>query len=146
MKQFICKVEGSNYYLVNESMGSFLNPPNHATYNYSIREYRGGHESGGFSLEFGANKENSYVPSKVRIVCKNLLKKYPGEIDNPDWIEEVYKYFHNCYSKDGIDRSASNCIVCKNESDKEFFNPEFHLGYLFVKSFNPNHEIRIDLI
>jgi hypothetical protein len=135
---FIEKVNGSNYYLNNKGMGGFLNPPEQAEHNFSIIEKRGGHEVGSYSLT-GAIKE-SWIPQEVKSIAKQYLNKYPGIITE-DWIKEVYKYFRYCYSKDGINRSVSDCII-----DKENKEPKKHLGYLFIKEFDNNHNVRTDLL
>lgn len=141
-KQFICKDGSSLYYLVSESAGSFLTPPGHATQKFSIREMRGGHETGFFSLETSEN----WIPEQVKKIAQEKLNQYPGNAKDEKWIKQVYAYFKNCYSPDGINRNAPDCVVCKNPSDKEYFNPSYHLGYLYVKQYDPNHDIRMDLI
>lgn len=140
---FIVKEGASNYYVKAGSMGSFLCPPEHANKKYHIIEKRGGHEVGSCSIEFVANEhEEGYFPLAVKRVASRYLKDFPGDVKNEEWIKEVYRYFKNCYSDDGINRDVSDCVI--NTNDHVF--PQFHLGYLCIKSYDPEHEIRYDLM
>ena len=122
MKSFICKEGASNYYLVDEGMGGFLCPPEHAAHKFSIREDRGGHEVGGYSLECN----ESWLPAAVKHTMAQTLKAHPGKVTE-EWICDVYRHFRHCYSRDGVN------------------DPTHHLGFLFVKKYDPSHTPRIDL-
>jgi hypothetical protein len=151
MKRFICKDGASNYYLVNEGMGGFLNPPNHPEHTYSIQEFRGGHEVGSYSLTSAARDE--YLPALVRGTAKGALKRWQaGEIDI-EWMASVYNYFRHCYSRDGINRNVNdkNATVTygkfwDNAEQEQYENPAHHLGYLYVKQYYPEHQPNIEFI
>lgn len=138
MKTFICKVGASNYYLVNDGAGGFLNPPGQAEHNYSVQEYRGGHAVGFMSLSYAA--ESDYLPSKVKLVARRKLESAQGNPTDEAWIQSVYNYFRNCYSPDGINHNAGDCLIGKD------YPAENHLAYLFIKQYDPEHTPRLDLI
>src|SRR5688500_14346991 len=99
-KQLIIKEGASNYYLVsNEGMGGFLNPPSHPEHTYSIREYRGGRETGSYSLSSALECE--YLPYEVRNVARRILNDWQAGTPDESWLASVYNYFRHCYSKDG---------------------------------------------
>ena len=131
MDKFICKENASLFYLrTNDGAGGFLNPENDAEHNYSVVEKRGGHEMGFYSLR-GLLSEK-WIPEQVKHTARMTLNSHKGKLTD-SWIHSVYNYFRHCYSKDGIDRNASNCIVDHTDS----LPAENHLAYLFIKSFFP---------
>lgn len=147
MKQFIVKQGASNYYLVDNGMGGAFNPPQDAEHNYSIAEFRGGHEVGGYSLSGAIDSQ--WMPQQVKFVAARTLKQHKGIITE-DWIQSVYKYFAHCYSKDGQDRNVSNSVTFgkfwNNAEQEKDYPAEYHLAYLFVKKFDPTHTPRLDLM
>lgn len=92
------------------------------------------------------------------------------------WLRSVYGYFRNSYSPDGVNRNVSDAIstgkfYCQcgqefwgatgldyhlehgpitggphYEAAKPLPPAEHHLGYLCVREYFPDHEIRLDLI
>lgn len=140
-KTFICKDGSSNYYLVNDGAGGFLNPPNDAEHSFSIQEFRGGDKMRICSLRYAS--EDNYLPRQVKAAAVRCIKAHKGNVNDENWIASVYNYFRNCYSPDGINRSLSDCIVATELSK---YPPEWHLAYLFIKQFDPEHTPRLDLI
>jgi hypothetical protein len=147
-KKFICKSGASNYYLANDGMGGFLNPPGHPVHTYSILEFRGGHYTGSIDLSYAAICE--YLPLRVRLRAKNILKHWQAGIIDENWVASVYNYFRHCYSKDGISRDVNNCITYgrfwDNADQEQNENPRHHLGYMYVKQFYPDHEPDLERI
>jgi len=142
MKELICKQGASNYYLVNDGMGGFLNPPGHPEHAYSIQEFSKGHEVGSYSLS--AAMSESWMPSKVQIKAKWILKRWNAGAPDEAWLATVYNYFRHCYSKDGNNRNVNDCVTYgkfwDNAEQEENEDPTHHLGYLFVKQFYPDHK------
>lgn len=138
--QFICQDGASLYYLETKNgQGGFLNPPQHAEHIYSIIEKRGGHETDSMSLSYAAGCE--YLPARVRARARALLAQHPGKMSE-EWVHSVYNYFRNCYSRDGINRNVSDCIVSKANT----YPADYHLAYLFIREFFPDYPPRHDLI
>jgi hypothetical protein len=140
MRKHICRVGGSNYYLVDKGACGFLNPPGHAEHNYSIVENRGGHDVGFMSLGYAVKE--GYLPAPVKREAQRKLDAMPGDAKDEAWIASVYNYFRHCYSPDGIDRDVNKMII----SQMHTLLPEHHLGYLFIKQFDLDHTPRLDLI
>jgi aryl-phospho-beta-D-glucosidase BglC (GH1 family) len=143
MRRFICKKGASNYYLVNDGMGGFLNPPNHPEHTYSIQEFRGGHECGSYSL--GSAAESDWMPGAVRGTAKGVLKRW--KIGEPDesWLASVYNYFRHCYRReDGTEVTYGN--FWGNAEQEQSENPLNHRAYQFVKQFYPDHQPDLERI
>jgi hypothetical protein len=128
------------FYLVNDSMGSFLEPPFSLTYKYSIMYGRRRFENKSMmSIDYFLN-DMIEIPKELKDMVRKLLPevKIP-EITSPDiqkWICEVRIYFKNCYSKDGIDRSASNCLIindCTDDINKD-------LGVMHIREHYPEYK------
>jgi hypothetical protein len=127
------------------------------------------------SIESLAEDEGGYYPAGVVARARRILaeaQENPSEL----WIRNVYGYFKNSYSPDGTDRNVSNALSASKlhcACGEEFWNvrgldyhidhsggtsgshhqvpgPEYpdehHLGYLCVKSYFPDHQVRTDLI
>lgn len=131
MKTLILENGQSQFFLVDRGMGGFLNPPDEAEHNYSISEYERGHNVGSYSLR-GAIQQ-SWIPEEVKNCARTTLFDHPGK-DTAEWRAQVEAYFAHCYSPDGKNRSASDCIIDKNDS----LPRERSLAYLHIKIFFPN--------
>ncbi|OGH07442.1 MAG: hypothetical protein A2W22_03165 [Candidatus Levybacteria bacterium RBG_16_35_11] len=136
-KKFLVKQGASNYYLVNSGMGGFLCPLGHPEHNWCIEEYRGGRCMEMYSLSSAKGAE--YLPPRVRWNSAFLLARWKArhsqDIPDSAWLDQVYTHFNHRYSPDGVNRNAGDCILdYKNEQP-----PEYHLAYLFVKQFYPDH-------
>jgi len=133
--------DGSWWYLENDGMGGFLNPPEHAEHSYSIM-------GNGCYMSLSSAIKESWIPKSVKSLAQKLLAEHPGVITD-EWIVSVYKYFRHCYSKNGENRNVSDCVTYgkfwDNAEQEKDENPERHLGYLFVKQFDPTHTPRTDL-
>jgi hypothetical protein len=77
-RDFICKEGADLYYLVNKGMGSFGEPPGHASHHYCIYNCRGGHVVGMMSLGYAA--ETEWLPKPVRSIARIYLEGMPGEV------------------------------------------------------------------
>jgi hypothetical protein len=81
------------------------------------------------------------LPAEIVRQARDLLAK--AELVNSEgWQRFIYGYFKNCYSKDGVDRDVSKCLVVTGSG----MNPEHHLGYMTVKEYFPDATPRLDLI
>lgn len=136
---FICREGASCYYVKSGGGGGFLNPPNDAEHLYHIEEERGGQNVGFLSLRTCLDYD--WIPRQVKIRCKGLLNR-DIQYQDETWIQSVYNYFRHCYSFDGIDRSASDCIIDNTDS----LPVEKHLAVLFIQQWDKNHAPRLDLI
>lgn len=150
-KRFICKHGASLYYLVNEGMGGFLNPPTHPEHSYSIVEYRGGHECGSYSLSAAASED--WLPGSVKGTAKGILKRWQAGTPDSAWVQSVYNYFRHCYSVDGIETNVNHegktitfGKFWDNADLEKDMPPTHHLGYMFVKKYYPDHEPDLNLI
>lgn len=142
MEKFLCKGGASLYYLRDESAGSFLTPPGHATQRYSIIEKRGGHECGFMSLE-GAISE-SWIPATVKHTATKLLKQHPGDVKSEEWINAVYTYMRHCYRTPSGEELTFGKFW--DNADKEQEQPATnHRAYLYILKYDPTHTPRIDL-
>ena len=59
------------YYIKNEGMGGFLNPPLHAEHSYSVESYN---RDTSMSLSYALTCD--YIPSNIQEKARSLLKKY----------------------------------------------------------------------
>lgn len=138
------------WYLRNSGMGGLLDPPGRATHFWSI-EYRGkfiGH--GCCALEGMLKQEDrNWVPMEVRLMCKDLLRRFPGDAQDESWIRECYNYFRGCYSPDGENRNVSDCVIPKTPIEQITARSDWghrHLAYLHIRQYDPTHQLREDLI
>lgn len=131
----------ATYYKIKSgSSGGFLDPPGSPQHSYEVAEMAGNHRQiGWLSVEAAATEE--WVPEATRAACQRLLdtaKVVPSEA----WLAQVYSYFANCYSPDGINRNAGDCII---DPEGEI-DPERSLAVLHIRQWFPDHEIRADLL
>ena len=132
-RQYITRDNRNAFYLVNHGMGAAFNPPTHPEHFYSIEE--GGRNGGSYSLSYAATC--GWLPEEVKDTARRILAGWkPGRPD-PAWLDSVYRHFQHCYSPDGMNRNASDCIVYGKfwgtADQEQHANPKRHLGYLFVK-------------
>lgn len=125
--------------IVDGSGGSFLCPPGHPMHLFHIED--GSRKNP--NLIAGLDYALEHGDPKLRASVEALHAKH-RPVMSPDWVLMVYGYFHNCYSPDGVDRDASNCVIPKKGDPVP--PPEHHLGYLTVKSYFPEATPRLDLI
>lgn len=152
---FRIQVDKWLYVLVNGGQGGFLNPPGDMEHiaHIAMSQYGAiGPNSDTISLRGALESWATYIPQEVKDAVTKLLNENPGNPKDEAWIRTVYNYFHDCYSLDGIDRDASKCEVI-NEAKQpllyaslSFENRARHLGYLYVKQFDPEHYPRMSLI
>lgn len=142
------------WYLRNNGMGGLLDPPGRATHFWSI-EYRGKYLGAGCAALEGMAKpddqDREWIPVEVRTLARDLLKFFPGDHLDERWIRECYNYFRNCYSPDGENRNVGDCIIPKDQFQRELMRetPSWqvrHLAYLHIRKFDPQHQLREDLL
>ncbi len=89
----------TEFVIVREGMGGFVNPPGHAEHSYSVREFNvhgSRREYSSMSLAYAAGDETPWVPEHIKERCRRLLQKHPGEYIE-EWERTVYSYFKTCY-------------------------------------------------
>lgn len=119
--------------------GSLLEPPNHPRYGtQSIYTQHGNTPTRGPQYLFRGRGYESLDE------IDKLFKPLPYSDPLVKlWEEDLYAYFHTCYSPDGKDRNASGCLTRVKPGEKP---AEHHLAYLAVKQYYPNVKPRLDLI
>jgi hypothetical protein len=165
-----------------QGSGGFLCPPGHPNLSYSVEGYYGGRVkpvSGPdliAGLDYLIRDEYGDVPATVKAHAGQIMRD--AELAcSEKWLREVYGYFRNSYSPDGVNRNVSDAISSSKvhcRCGAEFWNrrgleshlsrlttaetydhfeiatpkppPEHHLGFLCVREYFPDHEIRLDLI
>lgn len=120
-----------------QGMGGFLNPPGDPEHFYLVRE--SGRNGSLMSLRSAVAED--YVPASVRERAAKLLAEATPTCSEL-WVREVYGYFKNCYSPDGVNRDTGDCLIDGTGN----LPAEHHLAVMFVRTFFPDHEPRTDLI
>ena len=121
-----------------------------------------------------AGELEDYIPAGIRRQADRLHAN-AVLVCSPDWVASVYGYFRNSYSPDGTDRNVSASVIfkpgtcqgCGRREDaaghklhaplgrgetRHAFTaaarpaPEWHLGYLHVRSWFPGHAPDLELI
>lgn len=119
--------------------GSLLEPPNHPRYaTQTIYTQHGNSPPSGPQYVYqGRGYETLEQIDK-------LFKPLPYSDPLVKlWEDDLYAYFHTCYSPDGTERNASKCLTGIKPGDKP---AEHHLAYLAVKKHYPDAKPRQDLI
>lgn len=151
----------SKYWFVNESMGSFLTPPNHPSRKQSIKFYDGGHGYIALNKDIYLSDGYSYVPQKIKDEVREIFEEYEKNkppINNPlvkDWIYQVLGYFKNCFrGKCGSWEAGKLKIKSplfqradgKNLTQKEIldflvsnFSQKNHAGIHCIKEYYPDY-------
>lgn len=118
------------------------------------------------SVDSAASEESAeYLPTEIVRQARRLLST-AQLIRSELWERQIYSYFKNCYSPDGIERRADRLLIVGmpwyvdkgsrysslNKSDEKLsatdprVTPEHHAAFLLVKSYFPEAEPRLDLI
>lgn len=142
------RIGNKEWRICTGGMGSLLNPPGEAESKFHV-------EVGDWFYSLRGALESRYTPSVVKQEIKKILKENRGDVKNEDWIRYVYMYYRGAYTKDPNDLNvnSSNCVMLGprwNTTIEDLIamgiTPKHHLGYLRVKSFNPRHRVRMDLL
>lgn len=124
----------TKFRIAHSGMGGFLNPPNDLEHNYSVVEENiRGTELGSMSLRSALEDEN--VPDFIKIKIQQMLDENELEFTE-EWEHSCYNYFRHCYSQNGINRNANDCVTDSTNT----MSPYYHLAYLHIKSFFPDYE------
>lgn len=126
-------------------LGGFLHPPGHPGLSWVIVEHDGRRREPDdfYSIEAALDIDMP-VPTGTRRQALALLNN-ATLVRSEAWERNVYGYFANCYSPDGVDRDVSKCVIPAEGA--ELPPPERHLAYLLVRRyFGPEVEPRLDLI
>lgn len=146
-RTLVAKIGREAYYVEDSGMGGFLNPPGDAEHDFHLVVRAGGREVGGGSLRYMLQQDQ--LPAVVRDAIERLLAEHPGE-RTEEWVASVYRHFAHCYSPDGINRNVGDCVIYShrngNYDSEQHANPERHLAVLFIRTFDPTHAPRLDLI
>jgi len=135
--------------IVNSGMGGFLNPPTHPEHRLSVQSKK----KNSFSMSLSAAIDCRYLDDATKQEAKDILdnwKKLPlNDITVQDWIHHVLGYFKNCFSPDGVDRNANNCLIWIEKDAKNYGskwcnferNYNNHLGVMLIRKYYPEYEI-----
>lgn len=129
--------------IVPGSGGSFLCPPGHPAHFQHIEHgpYQDPDLIAG--LDYALQNEYGDVPDALRAKVQALFDDATF-IESEAWVQIVYGYFHNCYAPENGSRNVSDAIIPRGHQTLP--PPERHLGFLMVRKYFPDHELRKDLI
>lgn len=157
------------------SSGSFLCPPGHPMHFHKIWAGTDKNPTLIAGLDYALRNEYGDVPERIVAQVQKLYDE-ATLVRSEQWERQVYAYFGNCYSPDGVDRNVSRCLIVgmaeklprdhpdftsgkRKWSEYESLNtgdivqpddprcvPEHHLAYLLVREYFPDAEPRLDLI
>jgi hypothetical protein len=134
---------GRNIYITteNKGAGSFLEPPFSKTHQYG---YVAGVDRGNGYQEYGSINsllESENVPESAKKEIKSIIgEEVKMSINDPsiqDWIHNIMGYFNSCYSPDGVNRSASDCVIIKGSPFE--IGIDKHLGVMFIREYYPEY-------
>lgn len=155
---FRITADGYTYTLINEGQGGFLNPPGDLEHFMCVASSRSGvigPNSDRISLRGCFADWATYIPQEVKDAVKQRLDANPGDCKDEFWIRGVYNYFRSMYTKDAAIRNVNDRENVYSYIAHDYpllveaharENAERHLGYLFVKQFDPEATPRMDLI
>jgi hypothetical protein len=129
------------YRIIPGSAGCFLDPPKWPTYSYHVEGRRACVREADEFLSLTYALELPYAGSDIKMSVLALLDKAQRELpplSDPsivEWAAGVENYFRHCYSKDGIDRSVSNCVIRKRGLRSH------SLAVLHIREWYPNYTI-----
>lgn len=126
-------------HIVNSGMGGFLNPPNDAEHTWSVQDGYGSN-AGFIALRYALTCD--WITEATKIEVRRKLEDNPP-VWSAEWEQQVYAYFRNCYSPDGIERNVGRCVVIKGEESKP---AEWHLGFMLIREFFPSAKPNLELI
>lgn len=154
------------YYRIDrdgQGAGGFLAPPAHQAHSYVLR----GWASKAVATRYGINGCNSISginyaladefdgsaevkAQAARIIAESAKAVADSAPPSALWVAMVYGYFRNCYSPDGINRNASDCLIWKPKADATvcptWAKPQHHLAFLTIRQYFPNATPDLDLI
>lgn len=158
IESFRITKDGWTYVLVNGGQGGFLNPPGdleHIAHVAMSRTGVIGPNSDRISLRGCLEEWATYIPEEVKNAVRKLLSENPGDCKDEMWIRSVYNYFQSMYTKDANRRNVNDTENTYSYSAREYpllvvshaqENATRHLGYLYIKKFDPDATPRMDLI
>lgn len=124
---------GKSLYLKKGGQGGALEPPFSKIHEYHISDLKC--QECSMSLNYFFENKDISEEAKSFVREKIGVEIIPPIETVMDWVNQVEKYFHGCYSKDGIDRNASNCIFFK-----EGMPIENSLAVMFIRKYYPNYK------
>lgn len=122
---------------VGHGPGSFLEPPNHPRYETQSIYTAYGNSPPGDRPQY---LYHGHGYRSLEAVDKNFK---PLPYTHPMvklWEDDLYAYFHNSYSPNGVDRNVNKAVIGGSHPDAH------HLAYLKVKEYYPDAQPRHDLI
>lgn len=126
--------------VVSGSAGSFLCPPGHPMHRHAVQAGPKLNPNLIAGLDYALENQHGDVPEKVREAVQKLYDE-ATLIRSELWEREVYGYFRNSYSPDGIHRNVSKALPLGETGPDEH-----HLGFLTIREYFPDAEPRPDLI
>lgn len=134
------------YKIVPGSAGSFLCPPGHPNHTHHLEGFDSPrHRNVSFSGGLDYALTDEYDGSQA--VKDRVRKMMDGAqlVASDMWIKEVYGYFRNCYSPDGVTRDVSKALIHR-PATAPAIDPARHLAVMLIRKYFPDHEPRHDLI
>lgn len=129
-----------------QGIGGHLAPPGDPSLRYTVREGSRNNPLSLMSLESAVTED--YVPEDIRQRAAGILAK-AQRTPSETWIAQVYGYFKNSYSPDGVDRNVSNALIFGKfwgNADEPRPPAERSLAVMFIRQYFPDHEPRLDLL
>lgn len=118
-------------------IGGFLCPPGHWNHRYKlwyglVRDRAIHLETLDYEEDLPTHIANQIakIKSDARLVCSEK------------WLRHFYQYYQYAYAPASGSRNVNACVIDRTNS----LPPTRHLGYLMVRQFFPDHEVRMDLI
>lgn len=161
--------------IVPGSGDSLMCPPGHPMLTHHLEAGKPTNPSLIAGLDYALRNEYGDVPTAIRQRVEALYAK--AQLVRSEWWErEVYGYFRNCYSPDGVDRNVQHLLIVGmsepyyrehpkvlsgevtlseysslNEGpvvtwDDPRVVPEHNAGFLCVRKYFPDAKPRLDLI
>lgn len=126
------KLTGFFYYVASGSAGSFLEPPYKKCHRYEVVQKHAGNVMSICSID-SFKKEFPELAAKVDSI---IGEEKQTPIDE-NWKNSVFNYYNNCYSSDGVNSNASDCIILEEETSLDYKN-KYHLAVLFIRKYYPD--------
>jgi hypothetical protein len=159
-----------------EGTGGFLCPPGHPNHFYTINMYypRGPRtprpelrkEPDGFvAVDTVLGDDDNLYPDYLVAAARRLMER-AELVYSSMWVRNVYGYFRNCYSPDGKNRNAGDCVIFKphcllcgraphpgqpgdgGHNSVPALRPPAHrhLAVMLIREYFPGHQPRTKLI
>ncbi len=121
--------------------GSFMCPPGHPAFDFSIIEGPTRNPRAIMSIM----TTETYVPESIRQRAA-LMIEGSTLVESEGWVRSVYGYFRGMYLAPDGSRDASKLLRGRDAAELGLNGPERHAAVAMVREFFPHHQPRLDLI